>query len=206
MSSTQAGLFRSQDNINRNTKLQPSGIAYQSHFLSKDEHALLVQFIESQPWLDDLKRRVQHYGYKYNYKYRKIDSSLKLGDLPKPFAKLAQRLYDEGHFPEVPDQAIVNEYTPGKGIAKHVDCEPCFGDVIASISLLSTVEMKFRHLETNDIYTRLLKPGSLVVLSGDARYKWTHEIPARKSDKNKYGNTTLRSRRISITFRKVIIE
>lgn len=45
-----------------------------------------------------------------------------------------------------------------------------------------------------------LESRSLLVLKGDARYKWKHGIAARKSD-----NGVKRQRRISLTFRKVIL-
>ncbi len=46
----------------------------------------------------------------------------------------------------------------------------------------------------------LLKPRSLLVFKNEARYKWQHGIAARKSD-----NKIIRNRRISLTFRKVIL-
>lgn len=39
------------------------------------------------------------------------------------------------HFPHRPDQVIVNEYQPGQQIAPHIDCVPCFGSVVASLTL-----------------------------------------------------------------------
>ena len=38
--------------------------------------------------------------------------------------------------------AAVNEYLPGQGIAQHVDCVPCFGGTVASLSLLSPCTMR----------------------------------------------------------------
>jgi hypothetical protein len=49
----------------------------------------------------------------------------------------------------------------------------------------------------------LLRPRSVVSLTGAGRYGWTHEIPARKSDFMN-GAKVDRGRRISLTFRKVI--
>lgn len=48
----------------------------------------------------------------------------------------------------------------------------------------------------------LLEKRSLVALTGEFRDKWTHMIPARKSDK--VGKEVLkRGTRVSITFRKI---
>ena len=102
---------------------------------------------------------------------------------------------------------IINEYEPGQGISAHIDCKPCFEDVIYSISLGSSAEMVFSKGD-NKIGV-LLHPRSAIILSGDARSKWKHEIPARKSDPSpnpvKGKMRTKRSRRISLTFRKVKI-
>ena len=46
---------------------------------------------------------------------------------------------------------------------------------------------------------------SIVVLSGEARHDWLHGIPARKSDEWD-GQKHERQRRVSLTFRKVIIK
>src|SRR5262249_44894883 len=91
--------------------------------------------VDGQPWLSDRQRRVQHYGYRYDYKARKVDPSLYLGPLPDWAAHLAARLRAEGWFDSLPDQLIVNEYEPGRGISKHVDCVPCFGPTVGSLSL-----------------------------------------------------------------------
>jgi alkylated DNA repair dioxygenase AlkB len=49
----------------------------------------------------------------------------------------------------------------------------------------------------------VLAPRSGILLGDAGRYDWTHEIPARKSDIVN-GVRTARSRRVSLTFRKVI--
>ncbi len=94
-------------------KLIIPGLQYISDFLSQAEHDFLLHKIDEQTWLGDLKRRVQHYGYKYDYKARCIDASMKIADLPDWAMRLAKKLCDQGFFPEIPDQLIVNEYLPG---------------------------------------------------------------------------------------------
>ena len=49
-----------------------------------------------------------------------------------------------------------------------------------------------------------LEPRSLIILSGKARYQWTHAIPARKSD-IVHSEKIMRDRRVSLTFRNVIL-
>ena len=178
------------------------GLTYLPDYLDQAAHDRLIETVDAQPWLGDLSRRVQHNGYRYDYKARKVDPSLYVGPLPDWAAELSRRLLREGWFEEVPDQLIVNEYQPGQGIAKHVDCVPCFGKTVVSISLGSTCVLEMGRAKQK--VPLLLEPRSAVVMQGDARYRWTHAIAGRKQDRWK-GQILPRGRRISLTFRKVLL-
>ena len=58
------------------------GLIYIPKFLSTEEEETLLENINSQEWSSELKRRVQHYGYTYNYKSRSLSEDDKIGDLP----------------------------------------------------------------------------------------------------------------------------
>lgn len=177
---------------------------YVVSYLNAEEQQHDLTIIDQQPWLTDLKRRVQHYGYRYDYTRKTVDTSLYLGPLPDWAAQLAERLHHAGYAPSLPDQLIVNEYVPGQGIASHVDCVLCFGDTILALSLGSTCLMQFTHLASGRQEAMLLEPGSLLVLQGEARYGWKHGIPARKSDTYQ-GEVLVRQRRVSLTLRTVMV-
>ncbi|OJJ21050.1 alpha-ketoglutarate-dependent dioxygenase AlkB [marine bacterium AO1-C] len=184
---------------------QVSGLQYIPDFISEETHDQLLAQIDALPWLGDLKRRVQHYGYKYDYKKRAIDASMKVGDLPDWAKSLAEQAQAQKVVPYIFDQVIVNEYEPGQGIARHVDCEPCFDDVIMSVSLGAACVMHFTALKDGEDVPVILEPRSAVVLTGDARYKWQHSIRANKKEVVQ-GQTIVRARRVSLTFRKVILQ
>jgi len=181
------------------------GLRYLEGFLTGAEHNALLTAVDAQPWTSDLRRRVQHYGYRYDYRRRTVDRSMALGPLPDWAGQLATLLVDERSMPAWPDQIIVNEYTPGQGIASHIDCEPCFGDVICSLSLGSACIMVLTHTADGQKEQILLAPRSLLILSGEARHAWRHGIPARLSD-NIQGETCRRGRRVSLTLRTVILQ
>lgn len=181
-----------------------SGLTYIPDFISAQEQDFLLSQIDHQPWLADLKRRVQHYGYKYDYKARTVGNDAYLGPVPDWLSSLSKKLHDNGIFPSVPDQVIVNEYLPGQGISAHIDCVPCFADTIASLSLGSPCVMEFSNPKADEKKSIVLEERSLIVLSGPARYEWQHAIPARKSDIID-GIKTERIRRVSLTFRNVIV-
>jgi alkylated DNA repair dioxygenase AlkB len=183
----------------------PPDLLYLRDYLTLAEQTDLWAAINASTWLGDLKRRVQHYGYKYDYKARFIDYSMKIGSLPTWVQPIAERLYKDGYMPALPDQLIINEYTAGQGIAPHVDCAPCFGDTVVSISLGGTCVMDFTSKATGEKIGICLEPCSAVVLKGDARYLWTHGIAAKKSDLID-GKKTPRQTRISLTFRTVILQ
>lgn len=188
--------------MNDKTMSEPVGLTYRPAFLTTKEEAALVHELDRNPWSHDLKRRVQHFGYRYDYRARTITPDSHLGPLPSWLRHLGKRLVDAGHFDRLPDQVIANEYLPGQGISAHVDCVPCFGDAIISISLLSPCEMVFREVGGAGLAAQILEPCSLLMLKGPARYNWTHEIPARRNDVID-GVKVLRARRVSLTFRTV---
>lgn len=179
-----------------------NGLTYIPNFIDKLEVKNYIDCINSEKWSNELKRRVQHYGYKYDYKNRSINHSMFIGKLPNWTESLTEKFIKYNLINELPDQLIVNEYLPGQGIANHIDCEPCFTDTIISVSLGSYCIMDFINVKTKEKIEVLLEPGSVVVLSNEARYDWTHGITPRKSDKFK-GFKMIRDLRISMTFRKV---
>ena len=180
------------------------GLRYIPDFLSADEEEELVKIIDSHEWGVELKRRVQHYGWRYDYKARQIDKSMYLGAMPDWADKLARRLVSEELVRKLPDQVIVNEYIGNQGITSHVDSDS-FADDIVTISLRESWSMVFRKKGSKDKkIEQLLERRSAAVLSDEARYDWTHEIPKRKTERSGVGKKRKdRERRISLTFRKV---
>lgn len=191
--------------ISNNSAKNIIGLTYLPDYISEKLHNRLLEVINNQPWRSDLKRRVQHYGYIYDYRSRSINTKMYLGELPKFCKYFAEKFYEEKLFDKIPDQVIINEYHPGQGISSHVDCEPCFEDTVISMSLGSACIMNFTKVENPKIKKeQVLMPKSIVVLKDEARYKWKHGIAAKKQDIIN-GQKCLRTTRISLTFRKVII-
>ncbi len=196
------GLFAERNSsAPKNFELIP-GLSYLPDFVSVEEAETIVRHIEAAEWSTELARRVQHYGYKYDYKSRRISEEMRVGELPAWLLMLGERLVQQGIFSVVPDQVIINEYQLGQGISAHIDCQPCFGDTIASLSLLSTCIMDFTEAKTGEIVPVFMEPRSMVVMKADARYLWKHSIAKRKQDVYN-GQSYARGRRVSLTFRSV---
>lgn len=179
------------------------GLNYIPNFIDSTTESGLIKIIDAKPWITELKRRVQHYGWRYDYKARSVTNDLRIGALPDWLQSYAAQLQQAGLFSETPDQVIINEYQPGQGISAHIDCVPCFTETIASLSLCSPCVMDFTHSKAGEKSSLLLEPRSLLVLTDDARYIWQHAIAGRKTDRYQ-GQVIQRTRRVSMTFRKVI--
>ena len=148
-----------------------------------EERRILLR-ISQTPWLTELSRRVQHYGYRYDYRGQGSARHAPATPFPLWTAAMAERLV--AHFEgRAPEQCIVNEYLPGQGIGMHAD-HADFGPVVASLSLGDDWPMQFRP-RTVRPYARGALPGdevvilprrSALVLAGAARTEWMHGIDA----------------------------
>jgi alkylated DNA repair protein alkB homolog 8 len=81
-----------------------------------------------------------------------------------------------------------------------------FDEYILSLSLNSDIIMEFRKdlLKQNGIF---IKAKSLLIMSGESRYEWTHGITPRKIDMINTvdgPDVVYRGTRFSITFRRAI--
>ncbi|GCD96971.1 alpha-ketoglutarate-dependent dioxygenase AlkB [Embleya hyalina] len=178
------------------------GLRCLADWLTADACRDLLRDIDAAPWSTQLRRRVQHYGRRYEYGRRRvaIDGEATVPPLPAWARAAAVRLVREGLMDREPEQVIVNEYLPGQGISAHVDCVPCFGPIVAAISLGSGCLMDFTDPEGGTKLSVPLAPGSLLVMTGPARFTWRHAIAARRSDPGVDGRVP-RGRRVSVTLR-----
>ena len=173
-----------------------AGLRYIPEYVDPATHGRLLAAVDLHPWQMSIDHGVQIYGYHYNHVKR---AAYLIGELPQWASDLAARLYRDGLVPSVPDQMVANEYPPGTGIFAHAD-QSVFGETIASVSLGSTCVMQFAQHEYKRMEELLLEPRSVLILSGEARWRWKHAIPARAVDT--WQNRDFpRSRRVSLTFR-----
>lgn len=177
------------------------GLRYVAEYLSPEAHDALLAAADAQSWQQPsyIGRRVQVYGYNYTHTHGGIH---RIGDLPAWANELTARLVRDGLMPAMPDQLIVNEYPAGTGIPAHVD-HASFDDTIVSITLGSSCVMDFGRPGVSEVESVFLKPRSALVLSGEARQRWTHAIPARLADAWQDAEYT-RGRRVSLTFRTML--
>ena len=145
-------------------------------------------------------RRVIQFGESYSYDSKRSEV---IEPFPDIIQELADRAYQElvGRNPHQKPygQCIINRYLPGEGIGGHIDLVSAFGDFIACYTFGCGREMEFDTKPPTRLYT---VPGSLYVMSGASRYRFKHQMRARKTDKFG-GETYPRGICFSVTFRSL---
>ncbi|XP_029038843.2 alkylated DNA repair protein alkB homolog 8 [Osmia bicornis bicornis] len=184
----------------------PPGLKLIENIITEEEEKMLINSISwSNEESCDLKhRKVKHFGYEFQYGSNKVDLDKPITPIPEDY-KFLNVLFEKYHnVPYEYDQLTINHYLPGQGIPPHIDTHSVFEDSILSLSLGSACIMDFKREYIKAAI--LLPPRSLLIMSGDARYAWSHGIYPRHNDmvKTPTGVTTQpRGIRISFTFRKV---
>lgn len=179
-----------------------NGFRYFLDYLSEFQHEWLLKQIDQQEWGTFYQRRVQHYGKSYNFNGQQDEQEEQEVDaFPEWVNRLCLKLHKDGHMPKIANQVLVSEYEPGQGIGDHTDKEACYMDTIIILSLSSSCVMDLTNVKDRSKKVPIwLAPRSLTVLSGDAKNRWMHGIPSRKSDVWD-GRKYVRQRRVSLSFR-----
>ena len=187
-------------NANDAASIFRQGAAILPDILTEAEERRILMRIGDAPWMTDLGRRVQHYGFRYDYRDRASSRRTPAPAFPRWAHVMAARLrplFDGA----APEQCIVNEYRPGQGIGMHADHDD-FGPVVVSLSLGAAWQMHFRPRRirpyvrdamTSD-ETAPLPRRSALVLRGPARQDWMHGI-------DRAANARQHATRVSATFR-----
>lgn len=210
--------------------LRPPGLSLEENFISEHEEAAILHFLQNRPWDTTLKRRVQHFGMRFDYlSLHPVATARDNQSAIEGEAKTLLSLGGRFSLPAEYDQVTVNEYQPGIGIAPHVETHSSFEEGFCSVSLLGGIVMDFRKpqleedgsvstsgsmknlrikrdpatgLPFEEIVSVFLPRRSRVTFRGESRFGWRHGIASRVSDVVN-GNIFPREYRISLTYRKV---
>nr|CCC91302.1 conserved hypothetical protein [Trypanosoma congolense IL3000] len=209
---------------------QIRGLYIISNFLTPLEHNTIWKELKGEGAsayaIEKLARRdVAHFNRRFYYGINLVGAA-GVDANPKPsfYDWMIRRMRNEDsrvkvlNYPLVPhaptfDQLTVNFYnytdTKGKsapGIAHHVDSHSAFDDCVAIVSLGSHTVIEFsrhdRPPETVAPLNVLVAPCSLLLMTGEARYCWTHCISEKREDVVSDRTPPLpRSDRVSLTWR-----
>jgi alkylated DNA repair dioxygenase AlkB len=162
----------------------PEGLLFVPEFVSVEEEAGLIAFVRDLDFHEfqmrgvTARRRVASFGWHYSFESYKATPA---DPIPEPLLPLRARAAAvAGIAPEAFSEALATEYQPGAGIGWHRDAPP-FG-IVAGISLGAACRMRFQKGKGAEraVAAVELTPRSLYVLTGEARTKWEHTIPAVK--------------------------
>lgn len=131
-------------------------------------------------WAQNLLKLIEE---RMEKKYKGIVKEDTLDILFNPFDHLREIQYTR--------QMILNVYSPGQGIADHIDLPNRFLDGIMILSFGSGISMNFAPIEKEGEgeeeekqkpFSLYLQPGSICILTGKSRWQWTHGISAQTYD------------------------
>ena len=177
-------------NANDPASIFRQGAAIVPDILTEAEERRILMRIGDAPWMTDLGRRVQHYGYRYDYRHRASSRHTPAPAFPRWAQVMAARL-----------RPLFDGAPPGQGIGMHAD-HGDFGPVVVSLSLRAAWPMQFRPCHVRP-YVRDAMPSdetappprrSALVLRGPARQDWMHGIDHAASVRQP-------ATRVSATFR-----
>lgn len=174
-------------------------------------------------WSDfiNLSRRTMHFGGTYCVMSSKSAAHsegskpqvLRAPEMPLELSWLIHRMVETSIFPadQKPQYCIVNEYIGSQGISAHTENFE-FGEPVVGLSLLSQSSIRFHEMtkpfdgsvrsgkaskaEKTGKRIDVHLPGrSLLVMEGESRWKWQHEILRSKKGRGAGW------KRVSLTFR-----
>ncbi|MEL6343286.1 MAG: alpha-ketoglutarate-dependent dioxygenase AlkB [Myxococcota bacterium] len=173
------------------------GLTFVKDFLKPTQQQGLIDWIDALPvdqWSEIrfrgvvAKRRMICFGWDY------VTTSRSLRPAP-PMPSILRTLRDDAGARvgltgmDDFEQLILIRYPPGAGIGAHIDA-PVFGSPVLIVSLGGDGRLRFSRRD-HEKQTLALPSGSLVVLDGESRYQWLHQL------------MPVKARRHSITFRRL---
>lgn len=165
-------------------------------FVTSDEEITLVDNIDKIPWVESQSGRRKHdFGPKVNFKKKKVKQEAFKG-FPQYSRFLIDKLSEVEQLRDFQAVEMCNlDYQPNKGasIDPHFDDFWLWGERLVTVNLLSETCYTLTRHDTTDQIIVALPRHSLIVLYGEARYKWMHSIARHH----------ISTRRIGITIREL---
>lgn len=224
VSTTIKKTLKAEQNVDTKRNSSVPGLHTINDFITDAEEQELLHFLDAQHWRTDLSRRCMHYGGTYCLmpsrtatpaERKAIESNIiDAPPIPAEIDLIVMRMVERGLYTleRKPEFCIVNEYRGNHGISAHIE-NFRFGSPVCGLTLSQGDFMRFHELvEADDGSVRSGKAGlakrtgrrvdvwmprrSLIVMEGEARERWQHEIV-----RSRKGRVGLDWRRVSLTFR-----
>lgn len=172
-------------------ELPVSGASYYQQYLDANECIDLLSQLDDVSWQAEGEMRTQHYGQHYNYRERTLGPAMELpGWCEALIGQLAVLNGGRGF-----DLCTVEEWT-GRHLPRRLDDPELLGPTSALLNLGAPVSVVFELVGAiggKHTHRTRLGTGDLLVLTDDARYRWTTKLVP--------GRGTNPARRLGLTFR-----
>lgn len=151
------------------------GLKLLENFITmEEENNIILRLDEKDIWIQEMSRRVQHFGFPFNYRNLMLDFSTETPKFPEEVEVVAKRIenglnsakglaismslenFDSNagndsflctkHLNLPLSQVTVNEYLANQGIAPHVDTSACFGPLVFIVSCGCGTTMTFKKI------------------------------------------------------------
>ena len=192
VSSVEAVDDEAWSSVDLSRHMREIGLQLHTGFASEAEQAAVVAELDKGP-LKKLKYQKGHWDYVIS-DYRETER----WEWQDPLA-LAVLGRMKALFPASwrwRPQHVLDMQASGE-IGPHVDAVSSVGDVVCGLSLLSSCVMTFASEE--ETFRLLLRPGSVYVMAGESRFRFTHAIA--HAEQTFGGQAVTRARRISVMLR-----
>ena len=195
------------------------GVSVLPSFITHIEEVTILSFLARQQWRTDLSRRTIHYGGTYcimpprsaspGTKKRIENNIITAPPIPETLTFLTDRMASHGLYSadQKPEYIIVNEYLAGHGISAHIE-KFRFDEPVCGLTLGDGDHLRFHELdEPDDGSVRTGKAAkaartgrkadvwmpsrSLLVMKGEGRWKWQHEIVRGRKKHDGFKRTSL---------------
>lgn len=133
-----------------------------------EEDALCAEVLKATRGMRAAARRAVRYG-----PFQPYNHGVLRPQIPAWLDVLVQRLWHEGFMKTPAQNAQINLYAPGQGLAAHIDTVEA-GDEIAVLSLMHHARMRWTFDERAEV--RDMPARSLVLMRGARRWQWKHEV------------------------------
>lgn len=177
--------------------LQIEDITIIGDVITQDEERYLVDQIDSGSWINSQSgRRKQDFGPKINFKKQKISLGTFKGFplyIKCIWRRLQESISELSDFNAVEMCHLEYDSARGSSIEAHFDDFWVWGGRLVTLNYLSTSVLTLTH-PTDECVKKFeiaiqMPPRSLLILAGDARYKWLHQIKRSDIDGRRMATT-----------------
>ena len=171
------------------------GAFYYSNFIQEKESSRLISVLEKIDYQIFNGKPTKYFGIDYSSQKKVHNSNYKLDPLPHFFNVIKNKLNYNYH------QLVIEYLRPNDHVSLKRESN-LFEDNVLILHLGGHFKYDMFNDETNEHVEFLIEPGSLLMLSGESRYKWKRSIKNRI--KERFNHQIIpRKEHYILTFRRI---